>query len=86
MSSVAQIVSIFQDPSAYEVLRMKSVLVKKIISLHRNGDRYNIQRVPEVVGESGSLLVHFYSDVAYNMTGFNLTFRYQDQKSQNDLL
>jgi len=40
----------------------------------RNGDRYNIQRVPEVVGESGSLLVHFYSDVAYNMTGFNLTF------------
>ena len=49
----------------------------KVISyLCRNGDRYNIQRVPEVVGESGSMLVHFYSDVAYNMTGFNLTFRY----------
>ena len=23
------------------------------------------------------MLVHFYSDVAYNMTGFNLTFRYE---------
>jgi len=32
-------------------------------------------QVPEVVGESGHLLIHFYSDVAYNMTGFNITFR-----------
>lgn len=28
----------------------------------------------KVVGESGSMLLHFYSDVAYNMTGFNITF------------
>ena len=35
---------------------------------------YSIQRVPEVVGTSGSMLLHFYSDVAYNMTGFNITF------------
>ena len=40
------------------------------------GDRYSVQQVPEVVGESGNMLIHFYSDVAYNMTGFNITFRY----------
>ena len=38
-------------------------------------DRYSIQQVPEVVGQSGNLLIHFYSDVAYNLTGFNITFR-----------
>ena len=31
-------------------------------------------KVPELVGRSGSMLLHFYSDVAYNMTGFNITF------------
>jgi len=40
------------------------------------GDRYSVQQVPEVVGESGNMLIHFYSDVAYNMTGFNITFRF----------
>lgn len=35
---------------------------------------YRVQRVPELVSESGSMLIHFYSDVAYNMTGFNITF------------
>jgi hypothetical protein len=37
-------------------------------------DRYSTSRVPEVVGTSGAMLLHFYSDVAYNMTGFNITF------------
>jgi len=37
---------------------------------------YGIRRIPEVVAQSGSALVHFYSDVAYNMTGFNITYRY----------
>ena len=37
-------------------------------------NHYNIQRVPEVLGTSGYMLLHFYSDVAYNMTGFNITF------------
>ena len=37
-------------------------------------NHYSIQRVPEVVGTSGYMLLHFYSDVAYNMTGFNITF------------
>jgi hypothetical protein len=39
-------------------------------------DRYSVVQVPEVVALSGSFLIHFYSDVAYNMTGFNITFRY----------
>ena len=37
-------------------------------------DRYSVKRVPEVVGKSGNMLIHFYSDVAYNLTGFNITF------------
>nr|CAD7262632.1 unnamed protein product [Timema shepardi] len=38
-------------------------------------DGYSIRRVPEVVARSGSALLHFYSDVAYNMTGFNISYR-----------
>ena len=40
-------------------------------------DRYQIQGVPEVVVGNVALL-HFYSDVAYNMTGFNVTFSVDD--------
>ncbi len=45
-------------------------------------DRYAVQRVPELVGRSGNMLVHFYSDVAYNMTGFNITFSIDSCPSQ----
>lgn len=38
---------------------------------------YSIRRIPEVVTHSGSALLHFYSDVAYNMTGFNITYRFE---------
>ncbi|XP_054290142.1 attractin-like protein 1 [Macrosteles quadrilineatus] len=38
-------------------------------------DSYAIRRIPEVVAHSGSALLHFYSDVAYNMTGFNISYR-----------
>ncbi|XP_065349257.1 attractin-like protein 1 isoform X2 [Cloeon dipterum] len=38
-------------------------------------DDYRVRRVPEVVAKSGSALLHFYSDVAYNMTGFNISYR-----------
>ncbi|CAH0555288.1 unnamed protein product [Brassicogethes aeneus] len=38
-------------------------------------DTYSIQRIPEVVAHSGSALVHFFSDDAYNMSGFNITYR-----------
>jgi hypothetical protein len=37
---------------------------------------YSVRRVPEVIARSGSALLHFYSDVAYNMTGFNISYRY----------
>lgn len=36
---------------------------------------YSIRRIPEIVAVSGSALVHFFSDDAFNMSGFNLTYR-----------
>lgn len=38
-------------------------------------DGYSVRRIPEIVAQSGSALLHFYSDVAYNMTGFNISYR-----------
>ncbi|KAJ8961064.1 hypothetical protein NQ314_005994 [Rhamnusium bicolor] len=38
-------------------------------------DAYSIRRIPEVVAHSGAALVHFFSDDAYNMSGFNVTYR-----------
>uniref|UniRef100_A0A5F8G3I8 Attractin n=1 Tax=Monodelphis domestica TaxID=13616 RepID=A0A5F8G3I8_MONDO len=32
--------------------------------------------VPEVVATSGYVLLHFFSDAAYNLTGFNITYSY----------
>ena len=45
-------------------------------------DRYNVRRVPELLGTSSHMLIHFYSDVAYNMTGFNITFSTDSCPSQ----
>ncbi|XP_017778729.1 PREDICTED: attractin-like protein 1 [Nicrophorus vespilloides] len=36
---------------------------------------YRIRKIPEVVAQSGTALVHFFSDDAYNMSGFNITYR-----------
>ncbi|XP_063985474.1 attractin-like protein 1 isoform X1 [Diachasmimorpha longicaudata] len=41
--------------------------------MHKDG--YHIRRVPEVIARSGSVFLHFYSDVAYNMSGFNITYK-----------
>ena len=30
--------------------------------------------VPEVTAKSGSVFLHFYSDAAYNMSGFNVSY------------
>ncbi|XP_045475580.1 attractin-like protein 1 isoform X2 [Harmonia axyridis] len=38
-------------------------------------DGYSIRRIPEVVASSGSALVHFFSDDAFNMSGFNISYR-----------
>lgn len=36
---------------------------------------FSIRRVPEVVAQSGSVLLHFFSDDAYNMSGFNISYK-----------
>ncbi|KAJ1523050.1 hypothetical protein ONE63_002178 [Megalurothrips usitatus] len=43
---------------------------------------YSVRRIPEIVAHSGSALIHFYSDVAYNMTGFNITYRFNSCPSR----
>ncbi|XP_049809603.1 attractin [Schistocerca nitens] len=46
-------------------------------------DGYTIRKIPEVVAKSGSALLHFYSDVAYNMTGFNISYRFNSCPSRS---
>jgi hypothetical protein len=36
---------------------------------------FSIRRIPEIVAHSGSALLHFFSDDAYNMSGFNISYR-----------
>uniref|UniRef100_A0A672HZT9 Attractin n=1 Tax=Salarias fasciatus TaxID=181472 RepID=A0A672HZT9_SALFA len=36
-------------------------------------ERYGNETVPEVVSQSGFALLHFFSDAAYNLTGFNIS-------------
>ncbi|GAA6110561.1 attractin isoform X4 [Tachysurus ichikawai] len=38
-------------------------------------EHYGNETVPEVVAESGYALLHFFSDAAYNLTGFNISYR-----------
>ena len=38
-------------------------------------ERYGNETVPEVVSVSGYALLHFFSDAAYNLTGFNISYR-----------
>ncbi|KAF5894841.1 attractin isoform X1, partial [Clarias magur] len=38
-------------------------------------EHYSNETVPEVVAESGFALLHFFSDAAYNLTGFNISYR-----------
>lgn len=40
-------------------------------------DNYAVRRLPEIVTTSGYALIHFYSDIAYNMSGFNISYRYK---------
>uniref|UniRef100_U3CJA2 Attractin n=1 Tax=Callithrix jacchus TaxID=9483 RepID=U3CJA2_CALJA len=39
-------------------------------------ERDGNETVPEVVATSGYALLHFFSDAAYNLTGFNITYSY----------
>ncbi|XP_048060135.1 attractin isoform X1 [Megalobrama amblycephala] len=38
-------------------------------------ESYSNETVPEVVAQSGFALLHFFSDAAYNLTGFNISYR-----------
>lgn len=38
-------------------------------------EHYGNETVPEVVSQSGYALLHFFSDAAYNLTGFNISYR-----------
>jgi hypothetical protein len=53
---------------------VNSPLLAVFSGLMYKGD-YSIRRIPEVVATSGSALVHFFSDDAFNMSGFNMTYR-----------
>ncbi|XP_043920393.1 attractin [Protopterus annectens] len=39
-------------------------------------EKYGNETIPEVVAKSGYALLHFFSDAAYNLTGFNITYTY----------
>ncbi|MGH0152365.1 UNVERIFIED_CONTAM: hypothetical protein FKN15_031581 [Acipenser sinensis] len=39
-------------------------------------EKYGNETVPEVVSKSGYALLHFFSDAAYNLTGFNISYRH----------
>lgn len=47
---------------------------------------FSIRRVPEVVAHSGSVLLHFFSDDAYNMTGFNISYKINGCPTTNSML
>lgn len=38
-------------------------------------NKYSIRKIPEVIAHTGSALLHFFSDDAYNMSGFNISYR-----------
>ncbi|CAG7724473.1 unnamed protein product [Allacma fusca] len=44
---------------------------------------YKVLQIPEVIAKSGYALLHFYTDVAYNLTGFNVTYRTQSCPSED---
>ncbi|XP_073969504.1 attractin-like protein dsd isoform X2 [Rhodnius prolixus] len=58
----------------YDGDSVHSPLLAVYSGLMYKGD-YSVRRVPEVVAQSGYALIHFYSDAAYNMTGFNISYR-----------
>lgn len=43
------------------------------------------ETVPEVVTTSGYALLHFFSDAAYNLTGFNIAYSYVQTLSVHSL-
>ncbi|CAB4068777.1 unnamed protein product [Lepeophtheirus salmonis] len=55
-------------------LHFKEFAMECIFSGHTQWDGYKVRSIPEVLATSGYMLIHFYSDMAYNAFGFNLTY------------
>jgi len=55
---------------------LKCVIIMYIFSGLMYSKDYSLQSVPEIVAHSGFALLHFYSDIAYNLSGFNISYRY----------
>ena len=36
---------------------------------------YHLRELNQVISTSETILLHFYSDLAYNMSGFNISYR-----------
>ena len=51
------------------------ILIKFIFSGMVVHDTKKSSRIPEVVAKSGKALVYFYSDAAYNLTGFSISYK-----------
>lgn len=47
---------------------------------------FHIRRVPEIIAKSGSALLHFFSDDAYNMSGFNISYKINGCPTNNSAL
>lgn len=47
---------------------------------------FSIRKVPEIVAQSGSALLHFFSDDAYNMSGFNISYKVNGCPTNNSSL
>lgn len=47
---------------------------------------FSLRRVPEVVAHSGAALLHFFSDDAYNMSGFNISYKINGCPTSNSAL
>lgn len=45
---------------------------------------FSIRSVPQVIARSGTALLHFFSDDAYNMSGFNLSYKMNACPSDNE--
>ena len=45
---------------------------------------FSIRKVPQVIARSGTALLHFFSDDAYNMSGFNITYKMNGCPTNSD--
>lgn len=60
------------DPKSKEVLETHSFYDYSGMVVQ---DDYRVPHIPEVVAKSGHALLYFYSDAAYNLTGFSISYR-----------